>query len=338
MGDHRRMALGGDRDVLVAVVDEADRAADRQGEHGGVDGQPRRELLLAAEGAAGVLLDDHAVLGVEAQRPFHGGVHVVRALQRAVDRHAAVLARHGDHALRLDVELLLVADPVGPLDDHVRLGEPGVEVAPGDVVLGEDVVRREHVRDGRERLRAEPDVVAGGVRQRQGGRRDQGNRLADVEDLVRGEDRLIVLHQVDDVLARNVGRREHDDVAPVEVRVALDPEQARVRLGRSHRGAVPRPGNVEVVRVAGGAQQLGDGVYAWHRPRVGGRVGDPPDRRRLGRRPRHRLRRRPRRGRGGGRRRVRRAGRHLRRHGATRPSRCASRPCRGPPSGGSRGR
>ena len=281
MGDHRRMALGGDRDVLVTIVDQADRAADRQGEHGGVDGEPRRELLLAAEGAAGVLLDDHAVLGVEAERPLHGGVHVVRALERAMDRHAAVRPGHGDHALRLDVELLLVADPVGSLDDQVRLGEPRLEVTPGDVVLGEDVVGREQVRDGRERLGAQPDVIASGVRQGKRGCRDQGDRLSEMADLVRREDRLVVLHEVDDVLAGHVRGRQDDHPAPVEGGVPLDPEQAGVRFGGAYRAAMPRPGDEEVVRVPRSAQQLGNGIHAGHGPWVGGGIGDPPGRRHL---------------------------------------------------------
>ena len=126
-----------------------------------------------------------------------------------------------------------MADPVGSLDDQVRLGEPRLEVAPGDVVLGEHMVGREHVRDGRERLGAQPDVITRGVRQGERGRRDQGDRLAEVADLVRGEDRLVVLHEVDDVLAGHVRGRQDDDPAPVEGGVALDPEQAGVGLGRS---------------------------------------------------------------------------------------------------------
>ena len=244
-----------------------------------MDGEPRRELLLAAEGAAGVLLHDNAVLGVETERALHGGVDVVRALHRAMDRDAAVRPGHGDHALGLDVELLLVADPVGSLDDQVRLGEARLQVPPGDGVVGEDVVGREHVRDGWERLSAEPDVVARGMGEGKGGGRHQGDGLADVADLVRGEDRLVVLHEVDDVLAGHVGRGEHDHPAPIERRVALDPQQSGMRFGRPDRAAVPCPRDDEVVRVAGHTEQLGDRIHARHGPRIRCYVVDPPGRR-----------------------------------------------------------
>ena len=42
-----------------------------------------------------------------------------------------------------------MADPVLALEDEVGLGEPSVEVAGADLVVGEDVVARERVEDGR---------------------------------------------------------------------------------------------------------------------------------------------------------------------------------------------
>ena len=90
--------------------------------------------------------------------------------------------------------------------------------------------------------------------------------------MVGGEDRLVVLHEVDDVLAGHVGCGEDDDPAPVEGGVALDPEQASVRLGRPNGAAVPCPGDHEVVGVPGGADELGNGIHPGHGPRVGGRI------------------------------------------------------------------
>ena len=72
-----------------------------------------RVLLLAAEPAAGLGLHHDGELVAHAQRALHRLVDVVRALERAVDGDTPVLARDGDHRLVLDVELLLVADPVG---------------------------------------------------------------------------------------------------------------------------------------------------------------------------------------------------------------------------------
>ena len=76
---------------------------------------------------------------------------VVRALHRAVDRDLAVLAGHGDHRLVLDVQLLLVADPVLALEDDVGLGEPSLEIAGTDLVLGEEMIRDLRVENGLER-------------------------------------------------------------------------------------------------------------------------------------------------------------------------------------------
>ena len=80
----------------------------------------RRELLLATEPAAGLGLDDPRLAVVDAEAALERGVDVVRALERAVDGHAAVLARDRDHRVVLDVELLLVTDPVLALEDRGR--------------------------------------------------------------------------------------------------------------------------------------------------------------------------------------------------------------------------
>ena len=57
-------------------------------------------------------------------------VHVVRALEAAVDGDPAVLARQRDHRVVLDVQLLLVADAVRrPRRSRGRLGQRGVDVA-----------------------------------------------------------------------------------------------------------------------------------------------------------------------------------------------------------------
>ena len=136
----RRMALRRGGDVLVAVVDHPHRAAALEGQQRRVQGDHRRVLLLPAEAAAGLRLDDLSLSVVEAERPPHRFVDVVGALQRAVYRDAAVLAGDGDHRLVLDVELLLVADPVRPLDDQVGARQRGVHVAGADVEVGEDLL------------------------------------------------------------------------------------------------------------------------------------------------------------------------------------------------------
>jgi hypothetical protein len=80
--------------------------------------------LLAAEPAAGLGLDDLGLGVVEAERPLHRLVDVVGALEAAVDRDAAVLARDRDHRVVLDVELLLVTDAVRALEDVIGAAKP----------------------------------------------------------------------------------------------------------------------------------------------------------------------------------------------------------------------
>ena len=78
----------------------------------------RRILLLAAESAAGFGLHDAHAIGRQTEQHGQRTVHVVRALHRPVDGHAIVFG-HGNHAVGLDVELLLMPGPVLAFDDDV---------------------------------------------------------------------------------------------------------------------------------------------------------------------------------------------------------------------------
>ncbi len=93
-------------------------------------GDHRRVLFLAAKTAARFGLDDaHAIAG-QAEQHGQRTMHVVRALHRSVHRDAAaIFGGHGDHTVRLDVELLLRPDAVLAFDDRVGFGESGVEIA-----------------------------------------------------------------------------------------------------------------------------------------------------------------------------------------------------------------
>ena len=109
----------------------------------------RRVLLLATEPAAGLRLDDSGLDIVHPEATLQRAVDVVRALQRAVNGHAAVVGRDGDDRVVLDVELFLVTDAVLALEHEVGGGESGVRVALGDVVGGEDVLRDERIEHRR---------------------------------------------------------------------------------------------------------------------------------------------------------------------------------------------
>ena len=96
-------------------------------------------FLLAAEPAACLGLHDTNLVVRKAQEHPQRAVNVVGALERAVHGDSAVL-RHRDDAVRFDVELLLEADAIFPLDDDVRLRETAREVSLFDPDLLEAVV------------------------------------------------------------------------------------------------------------------------------------------------------------------------------------------------------
>ena len=65
MAGARGMALGGGGHVFRAVVADLDGMAGLHGEEGGVGTDDAGEVLLAAEGSAGLGLDDAALVGGE---------------------------------------------------------------------------------------------------------------------------------------------------------------------------------------------------------------------------------------------------------------------------------
>jgi hypothetical protein len=264
--DNRCVALGRRGDVLVPVVDHPDRPAGGPREECRVDGQHGRVLFLAAEGAAGLRLDDPDLLDRQAECAPEGRVDEIGALERAGDRDPAIRGRGRDHRLRLDVDVLLGTHAVGPFHDQVGLGEARLQVALGDLVPGAGLRGCQHVEDRREWLGPQRDRRAGGVGGRRVGRRDQRDRLGVVADLVEDERRLIVMLDADQVLAGDVGRRDHHDPRPVEPGVPVDPQQARMGLRRADRQAEPRSIHAQVVGIPRGPGHLGRPVAPGHGP------------------------------------------------------------------------
>ena len=242
----------------MSVVDHPDRLAGLSGEQRGVDREDRRVLLLAAEPAARLRLDDLRLLVVEPERALQCLVDVVRALERAVDRNAAVLAGYRDHRVVLDVELLLVADAVRSLEHEIGLREARVEVAGRDLVMGEDVVAYERVEDGGEFFRPHGDPAAGGPQRLAIGGGQEQERLCVVLDLAadRYEDRLIVADETDDVVAGDVPRGDDGDLRPVERGVEVDRDEPGVGVGRTDRRPEPGAGEHEIVGVLRLARKL----------------------------------------------------------------------------------
>src|SRR5688572_12923095 len=77
-------------------------------------------------------------------------------LQRAVHRDAAILG-HGDHAVRLDVQLLLVSRSVFAFNDDVGAVESRADVALHDAEILEDLCGLKRVEEGLESITIDLD-------------------------------------------------------------------------------------------------------------------------------------------------------------------------------------
>ena len=100
-----------------------------------------------------------------------------------MDGHPAVAGRDRDHRVVLDVELLLVADPVLALEDEVGGGERRRRGRRGHLVGGELVLRGFGVEDGGERLGPDGDRVPARPGASPVGRGEERQRLGVVVDL-----------------------------------------------------------------------------------------------------------------------------------------------------------
>ncbi len=165
---------------------------------------------------------------------------------------------HGDHAVGLDVDVLLVADPVLALDNLVGEPEAGLDVALVDGDRLEDLGRVQRVEDRLGRLVVDVDV----------GRdqalpilvREQQDRLRDVPDHVLGQARLIVDDERDDVAAGDVAVIDDGEARRVEQRV--DGADAAAGDRRPDRPPVQHAREDEVVDVLRRPGDLVDPVAA----------------------------------------------------------------------------
>jgi len=191
----------------------------------------RRVVFLAAETAAGGGLDHSDPVCRSRQRVHHGGMYVVRALHGPFDHHDAVI-RERQHALRFEVDVLLGAGPVGPLDDVRSIGQGLLYVAFDygevfeDVVVAElDLLRRwPNVKVQRRRLLADVDgdgcdcpsqCHARGVGQ-------QHHRFVDVAHGAGGQYRLVSVDVLDLVGPGEVAMVDHDKLRPVDTVIEAD--------------------------------------------------------------------------------------------------------------------
>ena len=128
---------------------------------------------------------------------------------------------HGDHRVVLDVQLLLVADAVRPLEDEVGRGEARLEVARCDLVVGEDVVRtradRRPAASGSVRTCTASRAAARSVARSGAARRASGSAWWRISPPIGTRIGWSSLIERDDVVAGDVGRGDDDHRRPVEV-------------------------------------------------------------------------------------------------------------------------
>ena len=220
-------------------------------------GDDRRILLLAAEPAARLHLHDAHAIGGQAEDGLERLLHVVGALKRAEQRDAIVF-RHGDHAVRLDVGVLLVTHAVFALDDEIRRAETGLDVALVDRNRLEDGGRGQRIEDRRILLVLNLDAslqqpLAILMRQQQ----DWLRRMA---HFTLGQARLVVGNQRHEVAARDVVVVHDGEARRVEL--VPDAPDATASDRRSDRSPVDHPGEPEIVDVLRGASDLVRAVTA----------------------------------------------------------------------------
>ena len=185
-------------------------------------------------------------------------------LGRAVDAHAAVLLRHGQRHLALEVEMVLPAARASPGEAVRRARERGRRVAPHDMrgrqhpgLRGDGLVDGE---DRRQRFEVEAGQLRRLARGIHGGGRDREHRLAGEQHDAIGQDRIVVLNRADVVDPRNIGGRDHrDDVRRGPHGIEVERPDAAVRNGTLAHGGVQRAArlrNVVGVRCGAGDVQV----------------------------------------------------------------------------------
>ena len=217
----------------------------------------RRVLFLAAESAAGLGLNHPHAVGRQLQRDRERTMHVVRTLQRPVHGHPA-LVRHGDDAIGLDVQLLLMPGSILALDDDGGVGQASLDRALGDRDRLERTIRTLGIED--RGLRRVINLDAGAADAFGVGVRKEQNRLGEVIDLVLGQARLILVDQRDDVLAGDVAVVDDGESGLVEIETNGVERSARDR--GANRPAVKHARKRQIVDIPGGAGDLGVCVLA----------------------------------------------------------------------------
>ena len=260
MAHARRMSLGGRGQIFHAVVDHLHRMAALHGEQRRVARDDGGIILFAAECAAGFSLDDANLVIGQIEDGTQSFENVVRALQRAPHRDAALRAVLRDHALVLDVKMFLRAGAVLALDDVRRASPRGIYVAFFEQENFEQIVRApdDHIlplalfngEDGRQRFVFDLHRADGFAQFVLVGMREEQDRLFAMIHFAVGEAGLIGDDELDAIFAGNVGGGNDRELAPVDAAVKCNGANQPARNCTAHRGAVPHAFALHIVDVA----------------------------------------------------------------------------------------
>ena len=227
-------------------------------------GDHRWVLLLPSEATAGGGLDDLHLLGRHAEEERHRGLDVVRALERPANGDTAPRAQPGQHALRLDVDVLLGARLVDSLHHHIGLGESGREVARFKGVREE---LRPRLFRGKDGLLGRHDEVNSMHRARQQVAilvSQEHHGLLAMANLALDQERLLEVDELHAIRSGDVRGGDHGDLVPGQRGVEVDALEPSAGHGGADRPTVEHSGDDEIVDVARPSRELLDAVLPAH--------------------------------------------------------------------------
>src|SRR5690606_30398 len=271
--DLRGVPLGVEEQRLLPRVEHLDRTARGLGEQRDV--RLPGEVFLTAKAAADERTTDaHRVVGHTEDLGYLVTV-LIWDLRADVDGDLLVLlivaGGHADGALRLKEGVLDRRRVVGPLDDHIGLFEALLDVAVAHLNVLEQVAGLPLLVDDRSVLAAgidrvvhdaerlvlnldEADRLFCDLRRL---RRDNGDRVAHVANLVAAQAGPVLVDDAVNVLTGDILVREHGMNTGQRLRLAgVDAEDAGVRVIGTLGACIEHAGEDVVVGVAGAARHL----------------------------------------------------------------------------------
>ncbi len=272
------MALTRHDHVVVARQAQLCRPSGPRGDKRRHPGDLRRLTLLAAEGTAHPPhLDRHRGVG-QVQQMGDAMLHLGRMLRRAVDQHAAVLARDRQRNLPFEIEMVLSprAEPPGQAMGRGGKRAGGIaalhDLRRGDITPGgKRLLDREH----RRQLRViDGDALCRLPRRREALGRDDRDGLTRILHNPFSKARLVLEDRRDVVDTGNVRRgQHHSDAGQSACRHGVDAEDTGMGVRAHHQLAMQKARRLRhVVDKARGAGDVEPGAIVM--PRRAGSAGD----------------------------------------------------------------